>query len=578
MRWNYVRESLRQASPRTRQIAQTTIIGLAAGGAAVAFQSGINVLYRITLVQLSRQSTSVFLVGSLATILLSALAAGFLLNSFCREASGSGIPQLKLAFWKDFGVVPFRAVWVKFVGGILSVGGGSSLGREGPSVHIAGGLASNLAGLFGQAKQNRRLASAAGAAAGLAAAFNTPLAAVTFVLEEIIEDLNSRFLGSVLLAAVIGALVAHGLLGPQPAFSLEPIETPSWRAYLLVPIVAGLSALAGGVFQRWTLRLRAARGRVEIVPVWGRPALGAILTWILGAAIFLWCGRLGVFSLGYDDLSDALNNRMLWSTAAVLLMAKLMATVLCYGFGSAGGIFSPTLFFGGMCGVVVSGVAQFSLALNQADHMTLAVVGMSACLGAVVRAPVTGILIVFEMTHEFALVPALMLGAIVSQAIAHRLTGHNFYEAVLRQDGHILEHVIPPRDLYGWQQLPVSAVANFHPVVATDLSHSGLMELLNNHPFQRFPVSLNDRVSGVLTRAEAQDALNQRRLPRLEAASTCPPTRRVRELQATLVESTTLFVIVTAEQNGRVLGVLTLHDLLRAELALGRTADSSLDG
>jgi len=117
---------------------------------------------------------------------------------------------------------------VKFLAGIISVGGGSSLGREGPSVQIRGTLASNLAGLTGEAKQNRRAASAAGAAAGLAAAFNATLAATTFVLEEIIGDLNSRLLGSVLLASVLGAVVVHGIIGKQQSFILTGVEAPTW--------------------------------------------------------------------------------------------------------------------------------------------------------------------------------------------------------------------------------------------------------------------------------------------------------------------------------------------------------------
>jgi len=261
-----VRRWLRRLPPRTHEIGLTILLGLAAGGVAVAFQVAMNGLYRATLVQLAHKQTWVFLVGSFLTIVLSALAAGFLLDSFCREASGSGIPQLKLAFWKDFGAVPWRAVWVKFLGGVLSVGGGSSLGREGPTVNIAGGLASNLAGLLGEAKQARRLPAAAGAAAGLAAAFNTPLAAVTFVLEEIIQDLNSRFLGGILLAGVIGALVVHGLLGRQPAFAVDPVDAPSWRAYLLIPLVAGFAALAGVAFQRATLGLRRRRTHLRQVP------------------------------------------------------------------------------------------------------------------------------------------------------------------------------------------------------------------------------------------------------------------------------------------------------------------------
>src|SRR3974390_2111370 len=205
---------------RGRAIVRTCVYGLGAGLAAVAFQVGMNTLYRVGIVRLSHASTLVFLLGSLAGIVTTSLAVGFLLTRFAPEASGSGIPQLKAAFWKDFGAVPWRVVWVKYVAGVLSIGGGCSLGREGPSVQLAGGVASNLAGLLGEAKQRRR----GGAAAGLAAAFNTPLAAVTFVLEEIIAALNSALLGSVLLASVIGAFVVHGLVGKAPAFPLTGVD------------------------------------------------------------------------------------------------------------------------------------------------------------------------------------------------------------------------------------------------------------------------------------------------------------------------------------------------------------------
>jgi CIC family chloride channel protein len=436
----------------------------------------MNLLYQFTFVSFSHRSTTFFLLASLATILSTSLAVGFLLTKFAPDASGSGIPQLKLAFWKDFGVVPWRVVWVKFVAGVLSIGGGCSLGREGPSVQLAGGVASNLAGLLGEAKQKRRMAAAAGAASGLAAAFNTPLAAVTFVLEEIIADLNSNLLGSVLLASVIGAFVVHAFIGKQPAFALSVVESPSRAVYVLTPLVAAVAALIGVVFQKWTLQLRSRRKQVPRVPAWVRPSLGGVLTWLLGSAVFLKTGHLGVFSLGYGDLSDALGLKLSWQLAGILVGAKLLATVLCYGLGGCGGIFSPLLFLGGMCGICLAGPWSLVLPLTGPDQLALAVVGMSACLGAVVRAPVTGILIVFEMTHEFSLVPALMLGALVSQAISRKLSRYSFYEEILVQDGHRLDHVIPPRDLQSWQQLPVSAVATFQPVAVLD---SSTVELQN---------------------------------------------------------------------------------------------------
>jgi chloride channel protein, CIC family len=557
----------RKLPRQTRVILQTCLYGLGAGFLTVVFQLGINWLYRLGLVELSRRSMTVFLAGSFFTMMVSSLLVGWLLHSFCRAAAGSGIPQLKLAFWKDFGWVPGRVVWVKFIAGIISIGGGASLGREGPSVQLAGAFGSNLAGLAGEPKQNRRAGAAAGAAAGLAAAFNTPLAATTFVLEEIIGDLNSRFLGGILLAAVLGALVVHGVIGKQPSFTLHGVEAPSWLGYLLTPLVAALASLVGVYFQRAALGLRRKMKGQSRLPGWLIPLAGALITWVLGALVFWRTGHLGVFSLGYDDLSSALAGDLGWQLAAVLLVTKFTATFACYGFGGCGGIFSPTLFFGGMTGVLVAGLLNLEWAIPPADSLTLAVVGMSACLGAVVGAPVTGILIVFEMTHEFALVPALMIGALVSQAIRRRINPLNFYEALLDQDGHRVEHVRPPRDLKSWRELPVSAVASFQPVVLNGLADGELRAALKQYPYQRFPVVLQEHLEGVLTRADAETALAAGQPPKLDSAITCLRGQSIHDLEQVLLDTTAQFIVVLDRKGGTVVGVVTLHDLLRAQKA-----------
>jgi CIC family chloride channel protein len=564
---------LQRLPKQSRVVLQTCLYGLGAGASAVFFQLGINWLYRLGLVGLSHQSTSTFLIGSLAIIVGSSLLMGWLLNSFCREAAGSGIPQLKLAFWKDFGTVPWRVAWVKFVAGIVSIGGGQSLGREGPSVQLAGAVSSNLAGLAGEAKQNRRLAAAAGAAAGLAAAFNTPLAATTFVLEEIIGDLNSRLLGGVLLASVLGALVVHGVIGAQPSFTLTGAAAPSWVGYLLTPIVAALAGLVGVYFQKASLGLRGRMKSTCRVPGWLLPLAGGLITWGLGVAVFERTQRLGVFSLGYDDLSSALAGNIGWQLAAVLLVAKFIATFTCYGFGGCGGIFSPTLFFGGMTGVALAGLVGLEWPMARADTLTLAVVGMSSCLGAVVGAPVTGILIVFEMTHEFALVPVLMIGALVSQAISRKMNRENFYDALLTQDGHRIEYLRPPRDLQSWQQMPVSAIANFRPVIIYDLAPAKLQDVLKLHPYQRFPVVQADKLAGILTRREAEASLRENRALKLEGATICLPFQTVRKLQGLLVESPSNFAVLVDDDGGKILGVITLHDLLRAEVEKAGSGD-----
>ncbi len=565
---------LHQLPKRWRMLLLTCIYGLGSGVVTVAFQWLIGQFYQSTIVALSTQSKAVFAVGSLLLLLTTSLIAGWLLAGFCKEAAGSGIPQLKVAFWRDFGYLPFRVVWVKFIAGILSIGGGTSLGREGPSVQLAGGLASRLAGFLGEAKQNRRAATAAGSAAGLAAAFNTPLAAVTFVLEEIIQDLNSRMLGPVLLAAVLGALVVHGLLGAQPAFILERVAAPSWVAYVLAPVIAGFASVAGMTFQKLTLGLRSSQKKGLHVPDAYRPAFGALITWAIGVGVFTATGHLGVFSLGYADLSDAISGRIAWQLAGLLLAAKLLATIASYGFGGCGGIFSPSLFFGAMSATLLTGLLGLAFPLSAPDRVALAVVGMSGCLGAVVRAPVTGILIVFEMTHEFSLVPVLMLGSLVSQMVSYRLSRESFYDSVLAQDGLHIERIVPPRDLQSWQQLPASAIANFQPVVMTRLTAEDLRQTLRAHPFQRFPVVASDRLAGVVTRAEAEAALLEARPPRLEPAVSCLPTQSIRDLQHMLIESPSGIVVLLSPPGERIIAVVTLHDLLRSEVAM---ADKTVD-
>lgn len=561
-----LRRQLQRLAPRPRVLVQTCLYGLAAGLSAVVFQFGISTVYEHIFPPLARASVPVFLGGTLLAMLGTSLLVGFLLNSFCREAAGSGIPQLKVAFWKDFGAVPWRVAWVKLVAGILSVGGGSSLGREGPSVQLAGAVGSSVAAWLGEAKQARRPAAAAGAAAGLAAAFNTPLAAVTFVLEEIIGDLNSRFLGSILLASVIGALVVHGLVGPQPAFQLAPVSGWTWKVYALVPVIGAFASLVGVWFQRLSLGLRQRQRTFQQIPAWARPALGAVLAWAIGVAVFLLTGRLGVFSLGYEDLSQALTDGLSWKLAGILLVGKFLATVLCYGMGGCGGIFSPTLFFGAMSGLLLSGLIGLVTPLTGAEHIVFAVVGMSCCLGAVVRAPVTGVLIVFEMTHEFSLVPVLMIGALVSQVISRRLCAANFYDTIIAQDGHQIERLLPPRDLRSWQELPVSVVANFRPVVLESLAPDAVRALLRERNFRCFPVVLEGRLAGVALREELTAALAENRTPVLAAAVTVRPGDSLRQAQRQLIESGTGLVLLTDGSPGRLLGLFTLHDLLRAEL------------
>ncbi len=551
-----------------RLTVQTVVQSLAAALSAVAFLFLTNFLFERTYLEFAGRSKLFFVFASLLLILASSALVGWLLKKFGAEAAGSGIPQVKAAYWKELGWMKARPVLIKFVGGILSIGGGQSLGREGPSVYIGAGVASNISGLLGTPRRERRGPAIVGASAGLAAAFNTPLAAITFAIEEVVGDLNSRFLGRVVLGSVLGALVVYAILGRQPAFALPSVENVSWIHYAAAPVVALVAAAAGRFFQAATLGLRGRLARQRRVPAWTLPIGGGLLTWGLGVTVFLATGKLGVFGLGYRDLSRALTNDFDWRIAGLLVLAKLAATVFSYGFGACGGIFAPSLFLGGMSGFFLGGLLGLWLPLTPADHIVLAVVGMSACLGTIVRAPLTSMLIVFEMTHQFTLVPALLLGTIVSQAVARFGGRLNFYDALLVQDGHELHKVRPPLDLQSWQNLPVSAIANSRPVAVTDLSPAVLREIVERHPYAQFPVVREGRLIGVVGRVDILAAQTAGLDPAVRPAATCTPDQTVREVGDKFIESPTNILIVVDREDGRVVGIVTLHDLLRAQAAI----------
>lgn len=542
--------------------------GIFAGLAAVAFLLATNFIFEHTYIALTHCSLTQFLIWSFIIIVSSSLMVGLMLNFLSKEANGSGVPQLKAAYWKDLGYVNWRPIWVKFITGVLSIGGGASLGREGPTVYVAGGTASTIAGFLGVPKQSRRHAAALGASAGLAAAFNTPLAAITFVLEELIGDMNNRFLGGVVLSSVFGAFVVYAIIGKQPAFNLPGVDSLSWWGYLIVPIVAAFAAWLGMIFQNETLRLRVRVRQKQNLPFWIKPLIGGLLTWIIGATVYAITGKIGVFGLGYHDLSSALNFSLEWKIAILLVFAKLLATIACYGWEGCGGIFAPSLFIGGMSGLFIGGFTGQWMPVTHSDCVILAAVGMSSCFGALVRAPMTSLLMVFEMTHQFSMVPALMIGVIVSQMIARAVSKHNFYDSILLQDGHELIKIKPPRDFKSWHNLRVHVISNKKFTAINNMSEKALREILADHPYNCFPVIIDGVLKGVIRRTEIESALMQKRQPIVEQAIVCHDDDKLRNIENKFIQSTTGMVIVVSKQDSSMIGLITLHDILRAQAAI----------
>jgi CIC family chloride channel protein len=543
---------------------QPFIYGLVGGLSAVAFQVLSQILFRWLWIEPSHSLGWSFIPISLAAIVSSALIAGFILTHVSKEAAGSGIPQVKAAFWRDFGYLPFRVALAKFFGCLITIGGGSSLGREGPTVHIAGAIASNVAGLLGAAKQERRPALLAGAAAGLAAAFNTPLSAITFVLEEIMEDLNStRYLAPVLIASVTSTFVAHLFLGDNPAFVIPGTARFSWKLYLFVVPVAALAGLIGVVFQKGALIWRDHIKNYRRIPLALRPAIGALVNWICGIVVFMAIAHIGVFGLGYNDLEDMLAGRITGIQAVILAVAKLAATIAVYAWGGAGGIFSPTLFFGAAAGLALSQLFSLATHLPPNEQLALTVAGMSACLGAVVRAPITSILIVFEMTHQFAFVPLLMIGALASQAVSRAFCHTNFYSEILERDGIDLDQHIPIKSWVALQKRPIGTIAAFKPVTVNTTARSDLLHIVEGHPYRFFPLVYGNKLEGLISRDSVLEGSEENVAP--QPAHTASPNTSIKEAVNRMVTDTAHLLVLVAEQDGPPIGVVTLHDVLRAQ-------------
>ena len=412
-------------------IIATACIGLGAGISAWGFQILAGWIFQSGIEVSSNFSFWTFAPLAFLLTVGGALIAGFIMSKYAPEAAGSGIPQVKKAYAKGQFDFSWNLLWVKFFAGSLSIGTGSSLGREGPTIHIGAAIASKIASFFKESEEAKANAVCAGSAAGLAAAFNSPLAGVTLVLEEISEGHGlDKYAGRSLFASAIAVCVIFLLTGNKAALPLPEDLPLKWEVLWLAPVVALFTSCFGVFFQWATLSLRE-RFKLSNFPLWMRPGMGAIASVCFCLLAFAFTSRLGAFGLGEIDLLHVLNNQLIWQSAAWLLAAKLFATIFSYGSGGCGGIFAPLIFMGGMAGAVVFGLTHSVFDLDPFDQTLLSMIGMTAALGSVVRAPLTSIIIVFEMTRQIQVLPALMIASVISVFINTLFFRDNFYQSSL---------------------------------------------------------------------------------------------------------------------------------------------------
>ncbi len=428
----------RMPNERQRLLAFTILAGGLCGLAAVAFHLGVGWAEALMIQRANAASGRSWIWWTILTPALGGLATGIGLTYFAPGAAGSGIPQVKVAFATRSGFISLRDTAGKFILCVIQIGSGGSLGVEGPTVQICSGVSNLLARMARLSPKNSRRMTSVGMAAGIAAAFNAPIAAVTFTLEELIGNLDQTMLSGVIVAAALAAVVENKVLGSNPIFHVphhyELANTSSLVWYALLGLLA---AIVSVVFTDLLLWLRAWFKRLKSVPRWVHPAIGGAATGsiaVVGIALFHVNGIAGD---PYKTLTMALTGATGLTVAAMatLCVLKLAATVTSYSSGGAGGIFAPALFMGGTLGGAV-GYIDVAVFHHSADSIgAFAVVGMGAVFAGIVRAPMTSVLIIFEMTGGYGLVLPLMIANMSAFALARHWRHTPVYDALLEQDG-----------------------------------------------------------------------------------------------------------------------------------------------
>lgn len=497
------------------------------------------------------------------------LLSGVLLQFAVPGARGSGIPQVKVAYAVKGGRVSFTDAIGKFVIGVLQIGTGSSLGREGPTVQICAGVSSALGGSAALSKGNLKRLLPVGAAAGIAAAFNAPIAAVTFTIEEVVGDLDQSVLAWIVVAAAIAAAIERSVLGEHPVFTITKHYGLEHGSSLLVYALMGLvAALVSLAFTESLLGLRLRFEKLAI-PNWAKPGVGGLITGILALAAVQWLGTSGVTGGGYDTLTQALSGSLALRVLLVLCVFKLVATVFCYSSGGAGGIFAPALFIGGMVGGAFGYLDQaiFHHAGNEVGAFAL--VGMGAVFAGIIRAPITSVLIIFEMTGSYDLILPLMISNMTAYALARYFRPVPIYEALLAQDNIHLPHK-GGRVSHALEQLRVRGAMTKNPVTldVADLVDVAIQKI-SALSHSSYPVIDEEgRFHGFVTEARlrrtAAEKGGSKPIKQLVMRSphVFPDYPLVRA--AVRMQQTDSRQLAVLDRDKRLVGLLTMSDIVRA--------------
>jgi chloride channel protein, CIC family len=401
-------------------------IGVISGLLVVSFRMAIEWLSVLLQGSAPAPHQSRLILAPAATGVVIALLTRFVFP----QVRGSGINQTKAAFYIHDGYISFRTTVGKFLLSALAIGSGHSLGPEDPSLQIGAGVASLISRRVGLSRERLRMFAPIGAAAGLAAAFNAPISAILFVIEEVIGQWSAGVLGSIVLAAISSVVVARWFWGAQPMFRIPPVNLRDPRelmAYAVLGFVGGVASLF------FAKALEYLRPLLHNQPAWFQlmqPALAGLLVGGIG-----YFGLPQVMGAGYGAIDQAMHAQFAFKMLLLLALFKIIATTLSFSSGTPGGMFAPTLFIGAMLGASVGSFEKLFFPHFTGSIGSYALVGMGVLFAAFLRAPLTSVFMVLEVSGNYSIVVPVILANTIAYLISRSLQPTPVFELFTLQDG-----------------------------------------------------------------------------------------------------------------------------------------------
>ena len=475
------------------------LVGLATGVGSVIF---IKLLQYTTHFFFETGRGALTLLGEYYVILLPAiggLIVGPLIYRFAQEAKGHGVPEVMTAMAVKGGRIRKRVAFAKIVTSALTIGSGGSAGREGPMIQIGAGIGSTVGQYLKMSDERIKTLVACGAAGGIAATFNAPIAGAMFALEIFMGQVSLDF-SLVILSSVSSAIVSRAMLGDFPSFTVPAyglLSAKEMPLYLLLGVLAGLAAVAFVRVLYW-FEDRFDSWRF---PAYLMPAVGGLLVGVMG--FFL----PQIFGTGFPAIEEALNGRTSLALLAILIFAKMLATPLTLGSGGSGGVFAPALFVGAMLGGAYGHIVHGLFPSFTAGAGAYALVGMGAVFGGAAQAPITAIIIIFEMTGDYRIILPIMTSTVISVLIYNVLNKETIYTLKLVKRGIRFR---AGRDVDVMASIPVrEALTDRFLWLAEEVTVEGFLQRSAEEQHEWFPVlNQSGELTGVVTAQDVQKALD----------------------------------------------------------------------